>query len=615
MPKFFSALTGKNSSATLFEIRLAKDVIVLHGDSIEASSQILSGVVVLRLHQALKVEDLHLKMSGLLKISWPEKKNNNDTEGNLHVYKNCEIFNHKWAPFIGGVGPGSSSKGLILHPGNYEWPFDLILPGSMAESIEGMRETYITYKLKATLARGKLAHDLHTWKPVRIIRTLDSTDLDLAQPMSVENVWPNKVEYSVMVPQKAVMFGTAVDIEMRFTMLLKGLRIGEIKCRLFEIIELTAMGSALRHESEKTYSNEKQIGMWIFHMSENSYQEMLFDNGQDGHLLIEKLPLPKKLNECLQDCDTNGIKVRHKVKFNVVLINPDGHHSELHATIPISIFFSPSMPLTASGELINQSSESNASAIDIMRHAPPLYGDHLMDPLFSGAYQPGLMTPGFRSGMNTPARIHSRTGSSENLASLDGTLSPCSPAVGAITPAALSSRLQNLSFGSRNSSFRRLAGLGSSGSSTPHIYPNVDSDRHGSFDGSYRLEFPRNLGYTASNPLSRRASGDTGSHSNPNSGQHTPDYSETLDMEGLSKVPSYSTVRRMTYDSLPNYESVLSRPPSPARTLSFAVPSRTNPSASSSRPATTINNNVIIMDNSVSCNLRDNSKNAANMPQ
>ena len=47
---------------------LDNDVIVLRGGESEASSQMLKGVVVLCLPAALKVEDVHLRMTGQLKV-------------------------------------------------------------------------------------------------------------------------------------------------------------------------------------------------------------------------------------------------------------------------------------------------------------------------------------------------------------------------------------------------------------------------------------------------------------------------------------------------------------------------------------------------------------------
>lgn len=248
---------------------------------------------------------------------------------NNRVDKTTEIFSHRWAPFVGG-NPNSSSRGTLLPAGNYEWPFELVIPGSMAESVEGLSDSHVVYKLKATIARGKLAYDLHAWKPVRLIRTLDPSALELAHAMTVENVWPNKIEYQLVIPQKAIIFGTAIDIEMRFTSLLKGLRIGAIKCNLVEIQEFIIPGASVH--TERTYKHTRDIDNWTFQLTDVHYQDMLDERGQDGYTLQEKMPLPKRLSKCLQDVDTQGIKIRHKVKFNVTLHNPDGHISEVSWT-------------------------------------------------------------------------------------------------------------------------------------------------------------------------------------------------------------------------------------------------------------------------------------------
>ena len=264
---------------------------------------------------------------------WNDQKMTATGISSHRVDKSTEIFNHRWPPFVGGGGPGSSSKGTLLPSGNYEWPFELVINGSMAESVEGLADCHITYKLKATVARGKLVYDLHAWKPVRIVRTLDPAALELAHAMTVENIWPNKIEYQLVIPQKAIVFGTAINIEMRFTSLLKGLKIGLIRCVLFESQEFTLPGAV--SNTDKSFKHSRAVEAWEFELNdEEHYQDILDENGQDGYTLQKVLPLPKKLSKCLQDVDVCGIKVRHRVKFNLALHNPDGHISEVQTSNP-----------------------------------------------------------------------------------------------------------------------------------------------------------------------------------------------------------------------------------------------------------------------------------------
>jgi hypothetical protein len=76
------------------------------------------------------------------------------------------------------------------------------------------------------------------------------------------------------------------------------------------------------------------------------------------------------------------------------------------------------MPLDESGNLLDQTPLSTQST-DITSHAPPLYGEHVLDQLYADMEQSGLQTPAPQSGMNTPFYAQSRTGSAENLASLN----------------------------------------------------------------------------------------------------------------------------------------------------------------------------------------------------
>jgi len=73
----------------------------------------------------------------------------------------------------------------VLPAGNYEYPFDVILPGSTPESVEGLADTWIVYRMKATIERDMFAFAKNpiARRQVRIIRTLDTAALELAHAM------------------------------------------------------------------------------------------------------------------------------------------------------------------------------------------------------------------------------------------------------------------------------------------------------------------------------------------------------------------------------------------------------------------------------------------------
>jgi arrestin-related trafficking adapter 4/5/7 len=451
------------------------------------------------------------------------------------------------------VDPTDSSrqqtKGVTLQPGNYEWPFELMLGGDTTESVEGMREASIRYKLKATIARGKLVHDVHAYKQLRIIRTLQDSALDLIHAMSIEHIWPNKIDYSIVAPQKAVVFGSCVPLEMRFTPLLKGIEATKINIKLVEILELVLQSNT----GVREHRNERDIDSWAIPVTrEEHWQNVIQDTGmegwegQEGWVVNTSLGLPKKLTKCLQDVNTKGIKIRHKLKIAVVLNNPDGHISELRVTLPVSLFISPNTPLDEEGNIIRQQPNEEARALTTA--APPAYELHRLDQLYDDIDPVNLISPG-PSGLNTPFRGHSRAGSTENIPALLQT--------GAVQPDLLAHRLHSMSLEQRNRNMSWNSNLSTAGTLTRTESP------------------PQTADGSPSTPLTRRNSGESGANT-------PPEHVDFPEISELSKVPSYQTavrtpVRPLATNSsaLPDYETALSAPSTAPGTprLAAAAPS------------------------------------------
>ena len=299
--------------------RLENDFIVFRGNDHEATAQVLKGHVVLCLREPVKVEDIHIRLTGTSRVAWVEAKQTPTGIHSQKVDKTNTFLRHDWPHLV--------DHHRTLTPGNYEWPFELLLPGDTDESVEGLYQTGVGYLLKATVVRGKLAKNLHAFKRLRVIRTLDPAALEFNHAMSVENIWPNKIEYSVVIPQKAIVFGSSIPLELRFTPLLKALEMGLITVKLVEILELHVNSNTA---SSKSHKHERDVKTWTFEVSrEEHWHDNIEETGQEGWAVTKELPLPKKLNQCVQDCHVQGIKIRHKVKLTVALKNPDGHVSEV----------------------------------------------------------------------------------------------------------------------------------------------------------------------------------------------------------------------------------------------------------------------------------------------
>ena len=333
---------------------------------------------------------------------------------------------------------------------------------------------------------------------------------------------------------------------------------------------------------------------------DDEQQEQVIDEVAEGYQFSRYLELPKSLNQCLQDCNVKGIKIRHKVKFNIQLHNPDGHISELRANLPVSFYISPSLPINDNNDLVDQTPQAGRAAIanDIANAAPPVYGQHTLDTLYSDVG--GYRTPG--TALSTPGTpyLHSRHASSDNLASLaamaNGTY---------VSPVALQTRLQNLNVGDsfiqdlRGNEDGEIQSLGlseevrsrrnSSSAANPDDYfqpleatngnalPGISPNDPGIVVGgpSHTPSYP------GSNLMSRRTSEE---EEGQLSGTRTP-FAQYDHMEDLARVPSYSTAvktpvpRQLSDPSLvlPSYGASLRRPSPPSLAEPPSAHIRTSP--------------------------------------
>ncbi|EDO15683.1 hypothetical protein Kpol_1008p21 [Vanderwaltozyma polyspora DSM 70294] len=468
----------------LFDIRLhdpEDGVIVMKGPGESAPSVLISGTIVLSVLSPISIKALKLSLIGKLCLNILDDQNPHGTKKYTRFCKN--FFEHKWDDFnlenylqnnfndfredasndtdsksgnsIELNRRSKSSVSLKKLPskndqgyrtfikGNYEFPFSAILPGSLTESVEGLPNASVTYTLRACLQKAKTHYNVYICtKHVRIVRTLCSDVVELSETVAVDNKWPGKVEYTISAPSKAVAIGSSTPINMLLVPLLKGLKLGPIKIALVESSQFCGnFGTIINQERIVTKMKVKDP---LNYASENINPSNEEDSEfKDRWELDLNLPIPASLSKCTQDCSIlRNIKVRHKLKFVIPLINPDKHVSELRASLPIQLFVSPFIPLavrnfdesdidkhhhkdvdisitdkgpgfdndvifnnltsdldiTHAGAATNIDGNVPNSMVDLL--SPPNYDKHIYDRVLSGTAS-GVNTP-LESGTQTP---------------------------------------------------------------------------------------------------------------------------------------------------------------------------------------------------------------------
>ena len=261
---------------------------------------------------------------------------------------------------------------------------------------------------------------------------------------------------------------------------------------------------------------------------------------------------------------------------------------KLVCRLPVKLFISPNLPVDDQNMVhitANGLSDVELNQQEVAPNAPPEYGRHQLDAFYNDINMSGYMSRA-PSGSSTPFYAQSRSGSSENLHSLNGVadMNPSLPQEGHFAPNLLRSRLANLA-DQGSSRQQRVPPLhhSPSGGNTPHNGPTHDLHYRsapgsaGYFGASITIpshhSSPPAHSPIHSVPDSRRASGD-----GLDDDVHQVDY----DMGTLSRVPSYGAAVRtpglMTpfTDGPPSYFEATSRPPSPGIARPSAAHMRTS---------------------------------------
>lgn len=560
--KFLSnhAGTGNKDSVKLFQIRLDRDYVVFRGGEDEAGSAQLSGQLALCLTEPLTITHITLTFDGIARISYLTNSGST-VSGRRVVSKERGFYQKTWT--FRDPGRGRDEK---MIPDNYVWDFNLVLDGTMPESVEGLQDAGVLYRLKAEIGR-KRAKDIVTRKPVRIMRTLGPSALELSHAMSVENIWPNKIEYSISTPSKAVVFGSFMQVHFKLMPLLKGLVIAEISTQLKEEHEFVVDPEWAVVALNGGVMKEDRVIVTDSYTIKPDTETTVLDESAEGFEFSRFLELPKSLSKCVQDCNVKGIKVRHKLKFNVQLHNPDGHISELRANLPVALYISESLPLDENNDVVDQRPQATRAAIqnDIDHAAPPVYEQHQFDQLYSDLDVAGYRSPGAALSSNVTPHSLSRRASHENISSLVAVAHDPN----SVSASALSRRLADL----RTSDRPAVSGMTGSECqpsrgdlSRGDPYGRVDND-----DPSPGTSLPSSAGPQTHVGVVGVAGAHEAARMSPmeegrmyTSGSTTP-FFHTDHFEDLAKVPSYTTAVRTpaprSGDSLdlPSYGAIVAQ--------------------------------------------------------
>jgi hypothetical protein len=144
------------------------------------------------------------------------------------------LCSHEWS-FL----EGEKKRSHTLKAGRHLFPFQLHVGGSLPSTLytDAYGGASVEYKLRAIATRPGFAHNLHTQRVITLLRSFAPEAIEYQQSLEIENTWPEKLMYSIMVPHKAWPAGDSLTAVVKFSPLVKGVRVLSVITTLNETIK------------------------------------------------------------------------------------------------------------------------------------------------------------------------------------------------------------------------------------------------------------------------------------------------------------------------------------------------------------------------------------------
>jgi arrestin-related trafficking adapter 4/5/7 len=319
------------------------------------------------------------------------------------------VCNHEWS-FL----EGEKKHSHTLKAGRHLFPFQLRLGGSLPSTlyVSAYGGASLVYKLRAVATRPGFGHNLQTQKHITLLRAFSTEAFEYQRLLEIENTWPEKVMYSIMVPHKAWAAGDTLTAVVKFSPLTKGVRVLSVVTTLNETTKFCARAGfqettkhivTTRHEfrhgqavcvepqddcprsssshqsgtrstsnlpspdiSTSAYSTDTSSGnaMCLLptnsnsvysgepstshnHQGGSSASPQQAQSGDELHsvpvdfeLSAEEIATKIEILIPVSATPTHSLEpivVSHRIRWTILIGNPDGHTSELRCSLPLHI--------------------------------------------------------------------------------------------------------------------------------------------------------------------------------------------------------------------------------------------------------------------------------------
>ncbi|KAH3898907.1 uncharacterized protein SCODWIG_03847 [Saccharomycodes ludwigii] len=259
-------------------------------------------------------------------------------------------------PLCNGNVTSAFNRTFNLNKGNYELPFTMEIPSDLIPcTVEGLQAASVLYKMIAvidTVDYGKI----YKIKYIRIFKSLKPNNFSIQEEMYVGKNWPEKLQYEISIPSKAIPIGGKTPISITLHPFQKNYKLLKIEATLIQYY-------AIKDQSGSIFENSSNVLHLVMNKFGKSAERGLNEDNEliDEVKINSLITIPNNLRNITQDCNINKnglIRVRHKFRIRIHLGSPaakttsssgsdssndnsNAKKTEITANIPVILFISP----------------------------------------------------------------------------------------------------------------------------------------------------------------------------------------------------------------------------------------------------------------------------------
>ncbi|KAI8069223.1 hypothetical protein BC940DRAFT_272373 [Gongronella butleri] len=354
--------------------------VVFFGSAEEASGRQLRGYVELIFTEPTRIKSLTLHFQGTVQLQWEQSttKKLGLTSYHQKQHKAKQVVHQKEWTFL-----PSKNWSHTFAPGPHRYAFELILPGSMMESVDVGGSANVAYGFKAVATRP-FASSVVATLPIEVLRQHEDApglyypmmfhteDDALAAPYTLSNSWDQRVLYHIQLNKQQFRRGEPIYVQFNLKPLIPNLRIRHVSSFLKEYTQLAIPP---RHDATQSAS---MTPMQTIQQHQTSHIVSLARNDQlrsAGHRpewkAKETLIIPRTGHLVHPDRQHAVIQVSHKVRFTFCFMQGNGQQLDLRVTMPVVILDQDHQ------QLGNQRAQTDASTRDAVNSRLSMFLDDL----------------------------------------------------------------------------------------------------------------------------------------------------------------------------------------------------------------------------------------------